>query len=40
MQSTGVPRSVYMMDELKNVDGSMLGFVSEIGDLKSKLPEQ
>ena len=39
MQCTGVPRSVHMMDELRNVYGAIQGFISEIHDLKSTLPE-
>ena len=38
MQATGVPRSVHMMDEVRNVYRVIQGFISEIHDLKATLP--
>jgi hypothetical protein len=38
MQSTGVPRCVHMMDEVRNVYRVIQGFISEIHDLKATLP--
>jgi hypothetical protein len=39
MQSTGVPRSAFLMDELRKVYAAMQGYTSEVRDLKTKLPE-
>ena len=39
MQSTGVPCSAYMMDELRKVYWAMQGYASEVCELKTKLPE-
>jgi hypothetical protein len=39
MQSTGVPRSAFLMDELRKVYAAMQGYTSEVQDLKTKLPE-
>jgi hypothetical protein len=39
MQSTGVPHSAYMMDELRKVYWAMQGYASEVRELKTKVPE-
>jgi hypothetical protein len=39
MQSTGVPCSAFLMDELRKVYATMQGHTSEVRDLKTKLPE-
>ncbi len=39
MQSTVVPHSACMMDELRKVYWTMQGYALEVRDLRTKLPE-